>query len=422
MDKYFIEYSINPPFLERCYQRINPLYKSELLPVRSCCAIYIRAIESLDSSDLPDSLSIKGYQENSHARYYNIDLNIKFKDGKNKDETRIITHGCFDLTVLYVIAHIGTEKKFFVSEFYGCRMTRNGVILLNEMRLFTKNTFFKIKIEPSYKFTIKTLNYKSKDEEAALHYNWAANQKPKIKNPCLIELLGLEYTLEHIRCVFCFKLYTTVENLCQHINTLHYNYRAKIEKREDSVDKLKILRIYYQEMIDPTNFLSSNEEVIEGVTYLRAALSEISEDSSYKKDFVFCKKRTQTKTRTGPIASIVTSRFRTKEFDADPNNQALEFRYYHARKLSEIVDLKPRQIDLMVQWNDFIYLKKLKGRLPPIFSLASEFLTEFNDRNTLLDFLIVFYQKGLLGKAEILKLITKQLELSHQKVETNKFL
>lgn len=411
MDKYFVEYSINPPFLERSLKKkTTHTIKHEMQPVRLCCSVYIMGIVSLDGSPLPDSIDIKGYQENAFTRYNNIEMNIAFENGINHAQKRICTFNCYDITNLHILVKRGREKKFFVSEFSGCKTTRGSKIMLYELKLFRKNTFFKESNKPTYELVIKVLNYKSKNKDAQLHYNWSSIKREMPSSTCLIELLGVEYTLNCNKCIFCFKIYDNMENLSQHINTLHYNYRSHVEKRENSMCKLKILRIYYHSVKDDTlqekNVMGLNgSKLIEGKSYVNAQETPVFIIDGYQCDFCFRKKGRAPLKTFKQLPSCVTSRLRTREFDDDPDYLSEEFRYFYARKLTEIIDLKPRYLDLMIQWNDFIYLKRIKGKLPPFYILAQEFILLLTEKNTIFDLLVLFYQKGLLTRSEIMTLI-----------------
>lgn len=411
MDKYFVEYSICPPFLERSLRKTKPSkIKHEILPIRPCCSVYIMGIKSLDISVLPDSIYIKGYQENSITRYNNIEMDIEFKNGINHAQKRICTFNCDDITNLYILLKRGPEKKFFISEFSGCKTTRGSKILLYELKMFKKNTFFRESKQPSYQLITKVLNYKSKNENAPLHYNWSSMKRTLPSSPCLIELLGVEYTLDCNKCIFCFKIYDNLENLSNHINISHYNYKSHIEKRENVLCKLQILRIYYHStgetsLLDNTAIGFNGSQLVEGKSYLSAEETAIFSIKGIQFEFSFRKKEKRMGNKLKQLPSCVTSRFRTREFDTDPNDHAEQFRYFYARKLTEIIDLKPRHLNLMIQWNDFIHLKRIKDKLPPFYTLAQEFVLSLDDKYTLFDLFILFYQKSLLTRKEIMSLI-----------------
>lgn len=386
MDKFIVEYSLCPPFLERRFKKTENTHKYELLPKRLCCSIYIMGIKSLDESPVPKALTIKGFQENMHTRYNNTEMQINFEDGVNKEQKRIITFSCFDVTVLYIIAHGEFQKRFFYSEFFGCRTTRKSKIYLYELKLFAKNTFFKKKADPSYELEIKVLNHKSNNQDANFHYNWTAARKYPLKNETQIDLLGSHYTLDFSQCVFCFKIYNNMENLSTHINIMHYNYKSHIE---NYTDKEKNLKIYLRPNLDKN---------------LSTIVSTDEEDDLFL-DFSFRKKKKKANLIPKFKPSTVTSRLRTEEFDLDPENNSVEIRYFYARKMREIVDVEARLVDLMIQWNDFIQLEKIKGRLPPILTLAKEFIELLDDKRNILDLLILLYEKGILLKTEIILIL-----------------
>lgn len=394
MDKFIIEYSISPPFLERNLKETEPSHKLLQCPRRMCSAVYIRGIKSLDGSPLPQTLNIKGYQENAHTRFNNIDMKIVLDDGLNRNENRILSYGCFDVTHFNIIANCNGNKKFYSSTFSGCETLRYGKVLLYELKLFAKNTFFKKKENPSYQLDIKAINFKTANKTAPLHYNWIKNKKVLKSNECLIDLNGIEFVLSQPICVFCFKTFENIENLCFHINNLHYNYKAQIELQEDKKEmkfekKLKILRIYLQEDEESRDI---DEELSERVFAFKNTL----------------KKRNLP---VPPQESFFSSRERNYEFDHE-NGSMVDFRYYYARKICEIVDVKEKYLDLMIQWNDFVRLKREKGKLPSLYDLAEEFVLFIDDKCYILDLMILLYQKGLLFKSQIIQILSKKFELS----------
>lgn len=402
MDKFIIEYSLGAcaPFLERnIIKKPRNHLKYEYMSPRACSSIFLLELISLNNTSLPTNLYIKGYQENFNTRYNNIEINLKIENGHVQKfaESKINTFSCYDITTLHIIAKYENQIKFFYSQFSGCHTTRNGKVLLHEIKLFDTKSFIKVKERPTLEFKIKTINLKSKNEYANLHYMWNDVFTEKPINSCKIELLGVNYTLNHLQCIFCMKFFNNIENLQKHLNSMHLYYFSDLLNDKNG-KILKIMRKKDENSVD-ISLSSLNNSFFNRIT--KNVNFNPSQNFSFRS-----KKKTHLFQNAQNQISFVSAINRVKEFDETSNFDAKEFRYSYAWKINEIIDVNEKRIDLMIKWNDFILIKKIKGRMPSKISLIREFVNQIIDeKEYILELLILFYQKGILLKSDVTQMV-----------------
>ncbi|ELQ75282.1 hypothetical protein THOM_1779, partial [Trachipleistophora hominis] len=379
MDKYVVEHciGISPPFLERSCTKLNKnTVKHNYIGDRVCSFVYLIELVPLNADiETFENLYIRGYQENMHKRYNNIEMHLKMDGRKisNFKETRIVTFNCYDTTVLYILSQYKEIIRLFYCSFSGCHTTRKGKLLLYEIRLFDKHSFFKIMNEPVYSVEIKVINVKTKNKTNNLHYNWNSLKEQNDSEMCHIELLGERYVLDQNMCIFCFKNFSSFNSLNDHVNTMHVYYKSSIKREVDQ-----------------------NILVIKRVDLLYKV----------KETFAFRNKRKAERSDV-PKGSFVSMLYRNAEFDIRNDYNAGEFRYFSAKRIGEIIDTNERKLRLMKMWNDFIIYKKSVGVLPRKYDLVKEFTVILNDTKDILEILILFYQKSILTKNEVLKMINE---------------
>ncbi|ELA47826.1 hypothetical protein VCUG_00668 [Vavraia culicis subsp. floridensis] len=377
MDKYVVEHciGISPPFLERsCTNSFTNTTKHDYIGDRVCSSIYLIQLIPLHANvESFENLHIRGYQENVHKRYNNIEMHLKMDGLKilNFKETRIVTFNCYDTTVLYILSQSKEIIRLFHCSFSGCHTTRKGKLLLHEICLFDKFSFFKIMSEPVFSIDVKVINIKTKSKTCNLHYNWNNVEEKKNLETCYIELLGERYLLDQNMCIFCFKSFSSFNNLSAHVNTMHIYYKSSI-KREDEQNVLVIKRINLQHKVGSA--------------------------------FAFRNKPKTTHSDV-PKKSFISTLHKNAEFDIRNDYNAEEFRYFLTKRIGEIIDTNERKLNLMKKWNDFIIYKKSVSVLPNEYDLVREFSTMLTDTNDILEILILFYHKGVLAKSDVLRMV-----------------
>lgn len=422
MDKFSIEFLISPPFLERniaakitkqekitnssqstepnsdnesnieSYNKENISFKHEFIPSRLCSSAYILGIKSLDNSELPDSLHIKGFQQNCYTRTNFLEMEIDFQEGINKQIKRIITFSCLDITELNIIAKFKKDKKMYKCTFSGCNILRNPNLYFHKVKLFQENKFLKIKKDPSYLLEVKVLNYKSRNFDANLHYNWSESFNNQISSSCKINVENVDYELENIFCIFCFKQFTNLENLKFHINFMHFNFSAEII------------------ISHPKNINEENKNIDskDQILVIRRINKTISQKKRSKKKNIFANFFIKQKKRI-PYSikeeiSCIKSKNKILEFDYKKIESDTKY-FFCSKSLNEILGLKDRIREMMIKWNNFIFLNK---NIENKFQICKNFVMKLKNRKNVFDFLNLMHQKGILMQSQVFEIIDER--------------
>lgn len=391
MKRWLIENMLgfSSTFLERNMRQTQSHRARQEMPVSECSSIMIRGIVPLEASFYNISrMCIRGYQK--HRDYH---IPISFEENvflerdvllvKNPLKTRLRIFSCHNEIVLYIFLISGKLVKYYYTTFSPCRLLQGRDVSIREFTICNPGCFLDVKETPSYKLDVKVFSLKD------LHENWEDSVDVRAKKRIICNLGGVEYMLEDLMCVFCFKKHKDEDRMVQHIKNIHVYYEATLQCLETQADI----------SVSGHSFSKKCLNIVE---------RKISSTQEPYAEFFFCRKR-----RKG---SSIEHNFPYTYFEPETleplgtKRVGFPWETFLIRKqFEEIIDLPESQIKIIAEWTIFMRNKKVRPYEGNIFGYVKEFVDVYEPSFDIFMFITCLYNNAVLSLEEVYYIIAERV-------------